>query len=342
MKRRDYLTGLSLLLTLLSFIFSACDSGGIASTDSNFNKDGSVNFDGGHGGDWYIDAGTGGCISNDQCDGGFACNTSTGVCKPAPLIELDSTSLDFGLVAPGTSRTLRVLLHNRGNAVLTVSGAAFSQGTNPEGGPVLFVATPSRKLPFMVYKDYAGAVDVTYTPDKPVSRSGKLIVTSDDPRNPLLMVPLDTGCSKCVPDLAIVEPVATPPTVLYPIKGTAGPFMLDIGEVATGATKKLTITVMNYVPADVILTVESIAVTPKSANAFAASFNDRQNPPSKLTPPIYLEGWQMVDLTVEYSPSVQADVDETDLAIKTNDPDVDGDGTPDDGVLQVVLFGKSK
>lgn len=101
---------------------------------------------------------------------------------PHPDIELAPATTDFGTLDPFTTATAEIVLSNRGDADLTVSGYLYSAGTSemdlqdPEAtwGPPPWVLAPGESR----------SLFVDYAPQDAVSDTGTLTIYSDDPDEP--------------------------------------------------------------------------------------------------------------------------------------------------------------
>lgn len=101
---------------------------------------------------------------------------------PHPDIELAPATTDFGTLDPFTTATAEIVLSNRGDADLTVSGYLYSAGTSemdlqdPEAtwGPPPWVLAPGESR----------SLFVDYAPQDAVADTGTLTVYSDDPDEP--------------------------------------------------------------------------------------------------------------------------------------------------------------
>jgi type 1 fimbria pilin len=148
-------------------------------------------------------------ITSDDPDEGLVSVplTGNGVATPEPDITVSLLSLDYGDVVQGTSSDQIVTISNVGSADLTVTGLAIS------GGEFLLVSPPA--TPFTIVPG-GTPVDVTvrFSPSAVGVQNGTLDITSDDPDEGLVIVPL-TG-----------NGVTTPPGVEYRINA-AGPDYTD-------------------------------------------------------------------------------------------------------------------
>ncbi|MCX6622523.1 MAG: choice-of-anchor D domain-containing protein, partial [Acidobacteria bacterium] len=98
----------------------------------------------------------------------------------APKIVVEPASLDFGTVATGqtTARTIRI--SNTGDALLTVSGVS--------AGGMFVVLPPGFPLPVAMGAD--AVITVLFNPGAEGAQNGMLTITSNDPANSTLRVPL--------------------------------------------------------------------------------------------------------------------------------------------------------
>src|SRR5439155_17963677 len=98
---------------------------------------------------------------------------------PVPMIAVDSTSLDFGNVFAGASRSLSLLVRNTGTEVLPVGGVA-------SGDP----AVPADAAICTLPKGGSRKVTVTYAPTGPGTLDSSLGITSDADNVPSLRIPI--------------------------------------------------------------------------------------------------------------------------------------------------------
>ena len=143
-----------------------------------------------------------------------------------PRMEAGPAVLDFGAVAVKDTSELKVLVENRGNAVLTVASAGSDQAAFVvSGAPVQIPAREVREL------------QVRFSPASPGEVRGTLTVGGDDADNPSATVS--------------VVGVGTTPQI------SASADRLDFGSVAEGQNKTLTLTLANR--GDGPLTIKGLA-----------------------------------------------------------------------------------
>ncbi|WP_242343505.1 choice-of-anchor D domain-containing protein [Anaeromyxobacter terrae] len=149
--------------------------------------------------------------------------SGTGAAAPAPGIVLSPTSLAFGTVTVGTSKTLAAQVQNTGNAPLNVTGIASCAGT-----PAVFAWTPV--APFTVPAGGATALNVTFTPTSTGSlpAGACLAIASDDPAHASVNLGV-TGTAAATPAPAIA----------------LSPTALAFGTVTVGTSKSLTTQIQN-------------------------------------------------------------------------------------------------
>jgi|GEM_PF-506855 len=112
--------------------------------------------------------------------------SGNGVVGPQPDIEVSTTSLDFGEVAPGSTDTQFIIVQNVGDGDLNISNLE-----QDGSGTFEVVASP---LGQAIAAGSESTILVTYTPDTLMSgHSGSLTILSDDPDEPELTVDLLGG-----------------------------------------------------------------------------------------------------------------------------------------------------
>ncbi len=138
---------------------------------------------------------------------GIACGRTTPIRRNGPEIVVEPLSVDFGAVDAGTIGSRVVTVSNVGTATLHVT-AQLSPTTNPgfvlAGGTVrhdLTAPGPGRDGG----PASSAALEVSFEPPSaaPATYRGSLDIDSDDPLNPLVVVPLTATCSCPPPDLVI-------------------------------------------------------------------------------------------------------------------------------------------
>ncbi|MCZ6633963.1 MAG: SUMF1/EgtB/PvdO family nonheme iron enzyme [bacterium] len=118
---------------------------------------------------------------------------------PAPEIDLSATSLDFGNVDTGQSSNLVLTVSNTGNALLTVSEIASSDGQFTVSGSAFTIGGGASEV-----------VTVTFTPGAAGGHSGTLTIGSDDSNEGSLEVSLSGTGTTPAPVLKQVLIVDTP------------------------------------------------------------------------------------------------------------------------------------
>ncbi len=104
-----------------------------------------------------------------------------GLAATAPVIEVNPTSLDFGAVGIGQSRTLGITVRNTGAGPLTITGLQIAS-------PSFNVATPA--TPVTLAPAAQQVVSVRFAPQSAGTLAGTLILTSNDARRPRIDLPL--------------------------------------------------------------------------------------------------------------------------------------------------------
>ncbi len=126
-------------------------------------------------------------VSLTVCNGA-GCDTETKmgyVCAGLPDIAVNPTSLSFGHVAAGSSKTLALIIQNdpAATADLVVSAITPPSGTG-------FSVSGVPPLPLTLPPGVAQQVDVTFSPGEVGSQNGNLVIESTDPDESPLAVPL--------------------------------------------------------------------------------------------------------------------------------------------------------
>ncbi|MBI5526575.1 MAG: hypothetical protein HY897_09585 [Deltaproteobacteria bacterium] len=282
------------------------------------------------------------CRLDEDCGTGFACNRSTGKCEGVGMIRVDPEVLDFGCVRPGEISILQVSISNAGMGPLTVLDVKIVEPTSPDGGPSHFTLTNDVQLPSKLDPDAFITIRVEYLQDDSVEDTGEVQILSDDPGKPAIKVPI-VSYRRGQPDLAIVDSTTTPPAVLFPTEGSGPVFNIDIGELAPGESKTAVLGVINTRECGPpILSLDDMTISNTGLNLFEARFASPDDPSKELQTPVYLNADELVDLVVEYAPTVPSDTDASIVTIPTNDGDIDNDGTWDDGILTIRIIGHSR
>ncbi|HET9156762.1 MAG TPA: choice-of-anchor D domain-containing protein, partial [Myxococcaceae bacterium] len=120
--------------------------------------------------------------------------SGTGSSVATPSIALNPSGLSFGAVKTGTPKTMTVQVENNGAAALTVSSVALCSGT-----PAVVTWNPG--APLTVSAGGTASLDVTYAPTDtaPLPTEACLMLTSNDPSNPSLMLPIAGSTSSGPP-----------------------------------------------------------------------------------------------------------------------------------------------
>ena len=157
--------------------------------------------------------------------------TATGG-TPGPAISVAPTSLDFGSVGSGQTKDLALTVRNTGTAVLNVSAAKTGSTSFTWVSPL---------TPFTVAAGSQSTVIVRFAPTTTDSFSSAVVITSDDPANGSLSVPLS----------GIGTSVTGAPSIVL------NPSSLDFGTVTVGQTKDVTASIQNSGNAQLNLTAVS-------------------------------------------------------------------------------------
>lgn len=104
-----------------------------------------------------------------------------------PLMSLSSTSLDFGLVKVGCSGVVPLTITNTGNGDLVISSLTLA---NDDGLTITERDGEQPVFPWTLVPYGAAQLDLTYTPRDEETYANVLRITSDDPSNPDIDLPL--------------------------------------------------------------------------------------------------------------------------------------------------------
>jgi hypothetical protein len=256
-------------------------------------------------------------------------------------IQVDPELLDFGAVHYGECPAKELLAINGGDADLRVLGIDFGTGTNPDPGKPRFTKVVSQNIPATLKPEEYLTVTVTYCQDDAQADTGELQVSSDDPKAPIVKVPMVSNY-KGDPEFQIVKYAPPdPPEQLWPKVGVSQ-YTVDLGNIDPGKNATVEATIMNASTGDAILSLTNPLLTKISsgANVFSHKFTDPLNAGAEVTPPIYLNPGDVVSAAITYSCSEMNFDDKGNLTITTNDGDINDDNTADDG--KAILFLKAR
>ncbi|MGI5863192.1 MAG: choice-of-anchor D domain-containing protein [Myxococcales bacterium] len=209
--------------------------------------------------------------------------------------EGDGRLLDFGRVRTGATYSRRVVVENRGRAGLEITG-----GSLLDASPELSLSAPS--LPARVGPGERLHVTVAYAPIVSGSSSGRLVIDSNDPRLPRLVVqirgaPDAPSLVVCVDDGKALRCVPDEPDLA-----------LEFGVVPPGSGPvQRHLVLRNVAPVELMIT-EASAVPPTSAEFRLLA-----------PPPATLAAGAEARVPVAYEP-VDGGVDEGLLEIRSDDP----------------------
>ncbi len=199
-------------------------------------------------------------------------------------IGVSITPLDFGTVVEGTTRTLSKTIGNNGDQDCIVNGLTIT-------GSADFALNPAAPAtPFALVPTTTVDVPVDYTPSSTGDDAGTLDISSDDPDQALISVPLAGTGIIVAPDID-VTPVA-----------------LNYGVVTVGTTQTRTVTIRNLGNADLRVTGFTLTGSP----TFMLG-------PGAPATPFTLAPGAATDLPVIYAPTVEGP-DSGTLEIASDDP----------------------
>jgi Abnormal spindle-like microcephaly-assoc'd, ASPM-SPD-2-Hydin/Protein of unknown function (DUF1573) len=160
--------------------------------------------------------------------------SATSVTSQAQL-SLSQSSINFGTVSVGSKSTSNLVLSNVGTSTLTISMLTLTGADFAVGG----IATPAT-----ISAGQSTPVSLTFAPAAAGNATGSLSITSSDPANPSVTVPLSgTGSSTATGQL------------------TANPANLSFGTMATGTSASKPITLTNTGSAAVDISSASVSGT---------------------------------------------------------------------------------
>lgn len=229
-------------------------------------------------------------ISTDAPSGGSASVPATGTVG-LPKVALSPGSINFGVACPGSSVDRDLTVTNTGTAPLTISDISIGGGSS-SGLSVLPIPGLPQTLPVGGHL----AFTVRFAPTGPLGGpiSGTVVVTTDDPVNPQVSVPISGSVGQA--------------TV------TVGSSLLDFGGVPTDNrtsphTGNLPVTVSNT--GNCALTISSLAISGPAGADFTVV--------GAPTLPLNLAAGSAVTLTVQFNPSA-AGTRNGALRITSSDP----------------------
>jgi len=211
--------------------------------------------------------------------------TGTGDPLPTPDINLNPASLTIGSVLIGDSLSQNFVIQNLGTAALIINSIAPAGGTSAE----FSFSAPA--TPFTIPVSGNQSVTVTYQPVDTGTDNGSIIITSNDPDEPLVSLSVSaTGDNVQTPDINLSLTTVNFNTAII------------------GKTTSRTVTIQNLGTGD--LTVNAINL----CTGTTAEYGWQPDAPFTLLP----QTSQV--LTVSYTP-VDENTDSGCLAISSNDPD---------------------
>ncbi len=135
-------------------------------------------------------------LSNDPSSPTAISLSATGVAAAVPAIGVNPTSLNFGVVTIGQTKDMTITVSNTGTAQLTVSALAASTG--------FLVTAPV--APVNIALGGSSIVTVRFVPPTAFAVTGTLVITSNDPKNPTLIVSLSgTGTAAAAAKSVVLQ-----------------------------------------------------------------------------------------------------------------------------------------
>ncbi|MGB7728418.1 MAG: choice-of-anchor D domain-containing protein [Candidatus Acidiferrum sp.] len=201
-----------------------------------------------------------------QGDGGSTpviVNLSATAVSAQPQLSLNPANINFGSVSTGLRATNNLVLTNSGATNLTISLLTLTGADFAISG----ISTPAT-----IPAGQSISAVATFSPTAAGSTTGSLVITSNDPANPTLVVPL-SGSG----------------TIVATGQLSANPGLLSFGNVATGSSTEKQIVVTN---------AGNAAVRISSATAVGAGLTI-----SGVAAPATLSPSERVVLTASFSPN---------------------------------------
>ncbi|MGB2663688.1 MAG: choice-of-anchor D domain-containing protein, partial [Candidatus Acidiferrum sp.] len=189
--------------------------------------------------------------------------SATAVGPSQPQLSASPASIGFGTISNGHTGNANLVLSNTGSAPLTVSLITL---TGSEFG-ITGIATP-----VTISAGQSVQATVTFSPTSAGTASGSVTITSNDPNNPTLSVPLTgTGSAAAIGQLS------------------ASPASVSFGTVATGSSTNKQVAITNTGNAAVNVSAVTASGTGYSVTGLSA--------PATLNP------LETATLTVAFAPS---------------------------------------
>lgn len=133
----------------------------------------------------------------------------------APAAALPQAVLDFGFVAVGETRTLDVVVENRGTEGVLAAGPAAVEGPAPDAASVFHAVADDAWAERFANAGASTSFSVAFTPTGADAFFGALVIATNDPALPSLRVELQ-GTAIAEPRLAVTEPAGD--VVLAPMR----------------------------------------------------------------------------------------------------------------------------
>ncbi len=286
-------------------------------------------------GEPVTDGGDGG----PDADGGDVTDSGPG----EPDIETEPIALEFGNGRIGVKVERLLVARNVGDADLSLLSLALEAGTSTE-----FDVHPEGSLNITLRPGEEYEILVSYTPTDGLADQGALLVSSNDPDEALLRVPLSSSYKGSSEITLINDPVEAGPQLAE----------IDFGNVPVGASTQRTVYLKNTGRANAVLAIDDARTEPPSSLYFSVQiFPDL---PAYLSPDPgpcsndpdcegnavcssgacvdqagHVQG--VVTLTLRFTPGAAGFV--TEALIVTNDED-DAGGDGDERPLVVPLVGR--
>ncbi|MEQ8275037.1 MAG: choice-of-anchor D domain-containing protein [Deltaproteobacteria bacterium] len=258
------------------------------------------------------------CDDDNPCPTGMTCVAS--VCEmeardagmtAAGRVQVDPEELDFGAFVRGLPIELNLTVENVGEGDLELLALEIEQNVSGE-----FQLEVSGEVPRTLARGETAIARVIYTARDVTEDRDRLRVVTDDPEQPIVIVPLIAEY-KGQTEIAVVEDAALDrPEVIE----------LDFGSTPIGADTERTVFIKNIGTGNAVLEIASVRTDPNPSLVFEVETST--SVPVYLAPEI-----DVVEVTVTFAPRNTGLVEE--LLVIGND-----DGNGDESPYLIRLIGE--
>ena len=223
-----------------------------------------------------------------------------------PRISLTPESLDMGVVALGTIMSETVDICNTGDAPLTVSQVQWSEESTDA-----WSFSTGIQLPADIAAGICVTINIRYTPVSTNCSETSLLITSNDPLNSIVTLPVSAGCTQTDGDVDIIdeEESETAGGAAIEVRPEEG---LDLGFTAPGIAISKSLEVCN--------------VGSEPRMIFSLGFEEGTSSEWSVEPgeniPVTIEAGTCITIDVSFTPLAElcVDVRIAEINITTNDP----------------------